>query len=76
MRPTDWGGSSATVVRGEHESFEALLGRFRRQVQRSGVLGEAKRRQHYVSDSEKAAVKRQKAIERQRRMAGGRQRNG
>lgn len=44
---------------GENESLENALKRFRRQCARSGVLGEARKRQHY----EKPSVKRKKKSE-------------
>ena len=44
------------VVVREDETFESALRRFKKQVQRSGVLGEAKRRRGY----DKPSVKRKK----------------
>jgi small subunit ribosomal protein S21 len=44
------------VVVRESESFESALKRFKKQVQRSGVLGETKRRRGY----DKPSVKRKK----------------
>ncbi|TAK34210.1 MAG: 30S ribosomal protein S21 [Chloroflexota bacterium] len=72
------GGSLLEVRLREGESIEELLGRFRRGVQRSGLLGEVRRRAHFVSRSErermaarrsarKAARKARKIEERLRR---------
>ena len=46
-----------------NESFESLLRRFSRRVQQSGVLSEARRREHYEKPSAKRRRKgsRQKA---------------
>ena len=51
---------------GAHESFEQALRRFNKIVQQTGVLAEARRREHYESPSvrrkKKAAAKRRKSI--------------
>ena len=48
------------------ESFENLLRRFNRKVQQSGILTEARRREHY----EKPSVKRRrKAVANRRKVA-------
>ncbi|MBI4299592.1 MAG: 30S ribosomal protein S21 [Chloroflexi bacterium] len=51
----------------EGESFEGLLKRFRTSVQLSGVLKEAKRRRHFVSNREKAREAERRAARRSRR---------
>lgn len=48
---------------GENESLENALKRFKRQCARSGVLAEARKREHY----EKPSVKRKKKSEAARR---------
>jgi len=44
---------------GKNETLESALRRFKRQCQRSGVLAEARRHEHY----EKPSVKRKKKSE-------------
>lgn len=44
---------------GENESLENALKRFKRQCARAGILGEARKREHY----EKPSVKRKKKSE-------------
>jgi small subunit ribosomal protein S21 len=55
----------AEVIAGERESFESLIKRFNRKVQQTGVLAEARRREHYEKPSDKrkrkAAAKRRKS---------------
>ena len=53
----------AEIRVGKNESLESALRRFKRQIQRSGVLSEARRREHY----EKPSVKRKKKSEAARR---------
>lgn len=48
---------------GDSESLESALKRFKRQCARSGVMSEARKRQHY----EKPSVKRKKKSEQARR---------
>ena len=52
------GGDSglAEVRVGENESFESALRRFNKKIQQSGILAEARRREHY----EKPSVKRKR----------------
>jgi small subunit ribosomal protein S21 len=51
------GGSGLAEVRvGENESFESALRRFNKKIQQSGILAEARRREHY----EKPSVKRKR----------------
>ena len=46
----------AEVRVGENETFEAALRRFNKKIQQSGILAEARRREHY----EKPSVRRKK----------------
>ncbi len=60
-----FGGICLSEVRiGSHESFEQALRRFNKLVQQTGILAEARRREHYESPSvrrkKKAAAKRRK----------------
>ena len=57
-RPLAWGGESglAEVRVGENETFESALRRFNKKIQQSGILAEARRREHY----EKPSVKRKR----------------
>ena len=62
-----FGGICLTEVKiGSHESFEQALRRFNKLVQQTGVLAEARRREHYESPSirrkKKAAAKRRKSM--------------
>ena len=49
-------GSVAEVRVGENETFESALRRFNKKIQQSGILAEARRREHY----EKPSVKRKR----------------
>jgi small subunit ribosomal protein S21 len=53
----------AEVRVGKNESFDTALRRFKRACQKSGVLAEARRREHY----DKPSVKRKKKSEAARR---------
>jgi small subunit ribosomal protein S21 len=61
----------AEVVAGDNESFESLLKRFNRRVQRTGILSEVRRREHYEKPSvrrkRKRAVKRRSVVRAERR---------
>jgi len=46
----------AEIRVGENESFESALRRFNKKIQQSGILAEARRREHY----EKPSVKRKR----------------
>jgi small subunit ribosomal protein S21 len=48
---------------GEGESIDSALKRFKRACQRSGVLSEIKKREHY----EKPSVKRKKAMRKRKK---------
>lgn len=54
------GGEDMSEIRvGENESLESALKRFKRKCQRSGVLAEVRKREHY----EKPSVRRKKKAE-------------
>jgi small subunit ribosomal protein S21 len=54
------GGKDMSEIRvGENESLESALKRFKRKCQRSGVLAEVRKREHY----EKPSVRRKKKAE-------------
>ena len=52
----------------EDESFENAMRRFKRKCEKSGVLSELKKRQHYLKPSQKRKIKalaaRKKALKR------------
>ncbi|CAB1129630.1 ribosomal protein S21 [Candidatus Hydrogenisulfobacillus filiaventi] len=54
---------AAEVKVGKNESLDSALRRFKRQIQRAGVLAEARRHEHY----EKPSVRRKKKSEAARR---------
>ena len=56
-----------SVVSRPGESVESLLKRFRKQVTKSGVLSDARKKRWYVSKSEKRRIDKRKAIRRARR---------
>mgnify|MGYP000232609556 CR=1 FL=1 len=53
----------AEIRVGENESLDSALKRFKRQCARAGVLGEVRKREHYV----KPSVKRKKKSEEARK---------
>ncbi len=57
-RPRPWEviRELAEVRVGENETFESALRRFNKKIQQSGILAEARRREHY----EKPSVKRKR----------------
>ena len=55
----------AEVRVGENETFETALRRFNKKIQQSGILAEARRREHY----EKPSVKRKRKEAARRRKA-------
>ena len=58
------GGKSMSEIKvGENESLDNALKRFKRQCSRSGIMGEARKREHY----EKPSVKRKKKSEEARK---------
>ena len=56
----------------ENESLESALKRFKRQCARTGVLAEARKREHYEKPSikrkKKAIAARKRALKKQRKM--------
>lgn len=60
----------ATVIVREDESFESALRRFKKQVEKAGVLSEMRRREHYEKPSvrrkKKALVARKKLLKKMR----------
>jgi small subunit ribosomal protein S21 len=60
------------VVVKENESFEIALRRFKKQLQKSGVLGEVKRRRSYdkpsVKKKKKSLLARKRILRKLRRM--------
>ena len=59
--------SLAEVRVGENESFEAALRRFNKKIQQSGILAEARRREHF----EKPSVKRKRKEAKRKKAARG-----
>jgi small subunit ribosomal protein S21 len=61
-----------TVVVREDESFESALRRFKKQVEKAGVLSEMRKRQHYEKPSvrrkKKALAARKKMLKKMRMM--------
>ena len=57
----------AEVRVGENESFEAALRRFNKKIQQSGILAEARRREHF----EKPSVKRKRKEAKRKKVARG-----
>lgn len=57
----------ATVTLRDGESQDALLKRFRKQVMKDRILGEARRKRWYISPSEMRRIQKQRAIRRARR---------
>jgi len=61
------------VVVGENEPFESALRRFKKQLQKSGVLGEVKKRRAYdkpsVKKKKKSILARKRLLKKLRRMA-------
>lgn len=55
------------VVRGQDEPLDAALRRFKRQLQKSGVLSEARRRERYDKPSVRRKKKSEAARKRKRR---------
>ena len=54
----------AEVRVGENETFESALRRFNKKIQQSGILAEARRREHY----EKPSVKRKRKEAKKRKV--------
>ena len=62
-----------TVKVKENESFEAALKRFKKQVEKAGILTELRRREYFdkpsVRRKKKAAAARKRALKKLKRMA-------
>jgi len=56
-----------SVVLKSGESPESLLRRFSKQVSKSGVLRDAKKKRYFVSKSEQRRIAKRKAMRRERR---------
>ena len=67
-----WGGEPglAEVRVGENETFESALRRFNKKIQQSGILAEARRREHYEKPSVKRKRKEAKRKKNARTQAG------
>ncbi len=63
-----------TVIVREDESFESALRRFKKQVEKAGVLSEMRKREHYEKPSvrrkKKAVVARKKLLKKMRTVQG------
>jgi small subunit ribosomal protein S21 len=55
----------AEIRVGENETFESALRRFNKKIQQSGILAEARRREHY----EKPSVKRKRKEAKRKKVA-------
>lgn len=55
------------VKKRQNESEEQLLRRFRKQVTKSRIMSEVRRRRWHLSKSEARRIKQQKAVRRMRR---------
>ncbi len=65
MGPKEVSPGLAEVRVGENESFESALRRFNKKIQQSGILAEARRREHY----EKPSVKRKRKEAKRKKVA-------
>jgi small subunit ribosomal protein S21 len=63
--PKEVNSGLAEVRVGENESFESALRRFNKKIQQSGILAEARRREHY----EKPSVKRKRKEAKRKKVA-------
>ena len=57
----------ADVVLRHGESQEALLRRFRKKVQRAGILRDARKKRWFMSKSEQRRIAKRKAIRKERK---------
>jgi ribosomal protein S21 len=62
-------GDAMQVEQEPGESFEAMLRRFGRTIIKSGILGEAKRKRHYLSKGEARRAKAKASARKKRRRA-------
>jgi small subunit ribosomal protein S21 len=69
-RPGEVIRSLAEVRVGENETFESALRRFNKKIQQSGILAEARRREHYEKPSVKRKRKEAKRKKNARAQAG------
>jgi small subunit ribosomal protein S21 len=62
----------STVVVRDGESFESALRRFKKQCERTGILSEVKKREHYEKPSikrkKKALAAKKRVLKKQRKM--------
>lgn len=60
------------VIIGDHDNFEASLRKFKKQVEKGGILSELKKRQHYEKPSiqrkKKEAAARKRLLKKMRKM--------
>ena len=60
------------VTIGDHDNFEASLRKFKKQVEKAGILSELKKRQHYEKPSiqrkKKEAAARKRLLKKMRKM--------
>lgn len=62
------GGTKGRYVKArDGESTDQLIKRFKRVVEASGVMGELKKREYYLSPSQKIREKKKKALKRLRK---------
>ena len=54
----------ATVIRGENESLESMIKRFKRKVNDDNIMNDLKRREFYLSPSQKRRAKSEAARKR------------
>jgi small subunit ribosomal protein S21 len=55
------------VIRSENESFDSLLKRFRRKVNRDRIKTELRKRRYFVTKGQRARIAERKGIQRARR---------
>ena len=53
----------------QNEPFEKLFRRFKRAVEKEGIMREMKKRRHYLKPSERKKEKRKAAAKRRRKLA-------
>lgn len=58
-----------TVTRRHGESLESLLKRFRKSVNKSGILSTVRRKRYHITRGERTRIKKRKGIQRVRRRA-------
>ncbi|MFO7727660.1 MAG: 30S ribosomal protein S21 [Desulfonatronovibrio sp.] len=60
------------VTLGEHDNFDYALRKFKKQVEKAGILSELKKRQHYekpsIQKKKKEAAARKRLIKKMRKM--------